>query len=59
MQRVVKKSGLVSYPMLTCSDYSDWVVLMHVNLQDQSLWGAVDAGNVPFHKDHQGLSAIL
>jgi hypothetical protein len=32
MQRVVKESVFISYPILTCSNYSDWAVLMHVNL---------------------------
>lgn len=59
VQRVVKEGGSVTYPTLTRSNYSDWVVLMRVNLQAQGLWEAVDIGDVTFHEDHQVLSAIL
>lgn len=59
VQRVVKEGGSVTYPTLTRTNYSDWAVLMRVNLQAQGLWEAVDTGDVPFHEDRQALSAIL
>jgi hypothetical protein len=59
VQQVVKEGGSVTYPTLTRSNYSDWAVLMRVNLQAQGLWEAVDTGDVPFHEDRQALSAIL
>jgi hypothetical protein len=59
VQRIVKEGGSVSYPTLTRSNYSDWAVLMRVNLQAQGLWDAVDTSDVPYQEDRQALSAIL
>ncbi|KAF0921542.1 hypothetical protein E2562_009283 [Oryza meyeriana var. granulata] len=49
---ITEAGGLVSYPMLTRTNYTDWAVLMRVNLQAQGLWDVVSTGDAPHCTDH-------
>jgi hypothetical protein len=42
VEQVVEKStaGIV-YPMLTCTNYTEWLAVMHVNLRAAGLWEAI------------------
>ncbi|WVZ83459.1 hypothetical protein U9M48_030605 [Paspalum notatum var. saurae] len=56
---VIKEaSASVQYPMLTKSNYPEWVVMMRINLQAQGLWRAIDPGNASYGDDRLALAAI-
>jgi hypothetical protein len=38
-------AGLI-YPMLACTNYTEWSAVMHVNLQAADLWEAIEYGGV-------------
>ena len=47
------------YPTLTRTNYTDWALVMRVNLQAQGLWEAIEPGNADYRDDRLALSAIL
>ena len=51
--------GAVSYPPLTKTNYTEWAILMRVQLQGAGLWKAVDTGDAPERQERQALGAIL
>lgn len=60
VQRVMKETaGSVVYPMLTRTNYTDWALVMRVNLQAQGLWSAIEPGYAEYQEDRMALSAIL
>ncbi|BAH94919.1 Os10g0459550 [Oryza sativa Japonica Group] len=60
VQRVMKETaGSVVYPMLTRTNYTDWALVMRVNLQAQGLWSAIEPGYAEYQDDRMALSAIL
>jgi hypothetical protein len=60
VEQVVEKSmaGIV-YPMLTHTNYTEWLAVMRVNLQVAGLWEAIKYGNAEFHDDRHALVALL
>jgi hypothetical protein len=60
VERLVEKSmaGLI-YPMLTCTNYTEWSAVMHVNLQVADLWEAIEYGGVEYRDDRLTLMALL
>jgi hypothetical protein len=60
VERLVEKStaGIV-YPMLTRTNYTEWSLVMHVNLQVAGLWEAVRHAGVEYHDDRLTLAALL
>jgi hypothetical protein len=61
---VVRESGGVSgtnlsFPMLTRGGYTNWAMVMEVNLQAASLWDAIEDDTVPRREDKQALAALL
>ena len=59
IQRVVREvAGGTSYPVLTKTNYSDWVWLMKVKLKAHQLWRAIVVGDVDPHDDMMALNAL-
>jgi hypothetical protein len=54
-------SGGVSlfFPVLKRGEYLNWAMVMEVNLQDASLWDAIEHGAVSQREDKQALAALL
>uniref|UniRef100_A0ACD5ZX98 Uncharacterized protein n=1 Tax=Avena sativa TaxID=4498 RepID=A0ACD5ZX98_AVESA len=64
VQQVVREIGggsgtNLSFPMLTRSNYTNWAMVMEVNLQAASLWEAIEGETVPRREDKQELAALL
>ncbi|XP_073360151.1 uncharacterized protein [Aegilops tauschii subsp. strangulata] len=59
MQKVIREFGSVNWPMLTKSNYNDWLLLMKVKLEARDYWDAVKHSDVDFHEDRMALEAIL
>ena len=52
VQRVIREvSAGTVFPMLTKTNYSDWVLLMKVKLRARLLWTAIEKGGVKPHED--------
>ncbi|KAM0916826.1 hypothetical protein ACQ4PT_009866 [Festuca glaucescens] len=63
-REVVRESGggsgtNLSFPMLTRGGYTNWAMVMEVNLQAASLWDAIEDDTVPRREDKQALAALL
>lgn len=60
VERVVEKSthGLV-WPMLTRTNYTEWSLVMKVNLQATELWDIIEFGTERFSDDRKALGAML
>jgi hypothetical protein len=52
-------AGIVSWPILTKTNYTEWAILMRVQLQGAGLWDAVETDDVPGRQERQALGAIL
>jgi hypothetical protein len=53
---------MVEYPMLTCTNYQKWSLLMKVNLQAQDMWYAVEPEEdeeVEYYDDRLAYATIL
>jgi hypothetical protein len=60
VERVVVKSTVgIVYLMLTRTNYTEWSMVMQVNLQAASLWEAVRYGGVEYRDDRHALAALL
>lgn len=60
VERVMKEmGGSIVSPMLTRTNYSDWCLLMRVNLQSQGLWEAIETGDADYRIDRLALATIL
>ncbi|WVZ62734.1 hypothetical protein U9M48_012444 [Paspalum notatum var. saurae] len=60
VERVVKEIGAsVVYPELTRSNYTEWALVMQVNLEAQGLWDAIDQGSADRREDQLALAALL
>ena len=64
VQQVVRDPGggsgtTLSFPMLTRSNFSNWAMVMEVNLQAASLWDAIEDDTVSRKEDKQALAALL
>lgn len=60
VERVVEKSsaGLV-YPVLTRTNYTEWSLVMRVNLQAAGLWRVIEIGVGTYNDDRHALAALL
>jgi hypothetical protein len=57
---VIEKSiARIIYPMLTHTNYTEWSVVIHVNLQVTELWEAVHYGGIEYRDDRHALAALL
>jgi hypothetical protein len=54
----VTSGGPVNYPLLTVTNYNQWVLLMRIKLEACGLWVAVDPGGAEFQVDRMALDAI-
>jgi hypothetical protein len=52
-------ADIVSWPTLTKTNYTEWAILMRVQLQGAGLWDAVETDDVPGRQERQALGAIL
>jgi hypothetical protein len=62
VERVVRQSSVVAASpplMLTTTNYSDWALVMRVQLQGQGRWEVVEHGVGDYHDDREALGAIL
>ncbi len=60
-ERVIEKSssaGIV-YPTLTRTNYTEWSLVMKVNLQAAGLWDVIESGDGDYRDDRTALAAIL
>jgi hypothetical protein len=54
--------GTMQYPMLTRTNYQEWVLMMRVNMQAQGIWHAVEPEEgdvIKYREDRLALAAIL
>jgi hypothetical protein len=59
VERVVERAALMgNFPILSKTNYSDWVAVMHVMVQARGLWDAVNIGTMDYTKDHMALEAL-
>jgi hypothetical protein len=59
VQRVIREvGGGSSYPTLTKTNYSDWVLLMKVKLKGRGLWSAVESGSGDHQEDMMALDVL-
>ncbi|KAK3121536.1 hypothetical protein QOZ80_8BG0655630 [Eleusine coracana subsp. coracana] len=60
IKRVVKTStaGIV-FPMLSRINYTEWSLVMQVNLQAAVLWDAIEFGAEDYREDRSALAALL
>ncbi|WVZ48743.1 hypothetical protein U9M48_000159 [Paspalum notatum var. saurae] len=60
LERVVEKAtAAVTYPMLTRTNYTEWSLVMRVNLQAAGLWEVVNTGEGEYRDDRNALAALL
>jgi hypothetical protein len=50
---------VTSWPTLTKTNYTEWAILMRVQLQGAGLWDAVDTDDATERQERQALGAIL
>jgi uncharacterized membrane protein YgcG len=58
VERIVEKSSVIQYPMLTRTNYHEWSLVMTVNFQAQELWEAIDPDDCDERED-RALAALL
>jgi hypothetical protein len=56
---VEKSSSAIVFPTLTHTNYSEWALVMRVNLQAAELWDAIKFGTDDYHEDRSALAALL
>uniref|UniRef100_A0ACD5U5Q9 Uncharacterized protein n=1 Tax=Avena sativa TaxID=4498 RepID=A0ACD5U5Q9_AVESA len=60
VERVVRHSFVVAPPLvLTHTNYSDWALVMQVQLQSNGWWMAIVPGVYDYHTDREALGVIL
>jgi hypothetical protein len=60
IERVIERSSSsIVYPMLTCTNYTEWSIVMHVNLQVVGLWNVIESDSNEYRDDRNALAAIL
>ena len=60
VERVVRQSSVVAPPLvLTRTNYSDWALVVQVQLQAQGWWEAIEPGVCDYHADREALGVIL
>jgi len=50
--------GAANWPMLTKTNYTQWLLVMKGKLRARHMWEAIDPGGVLFHEDRTALNAI-
>jgi hypothetical protein len=60
-ERVIEKtsSAGIVYPTLTRTNYTEWSLVMKVNLQAAGLWDVIDSSDGDYRDDRTALAAIL
>ena len=59
MKKTARDVGGAQYPMLTRTNYAEWVVLMKVMLKARRLWAAVTVATADEEDDQSAMEAIL
>ena len=59
VKKTVRDVGRTQYPMLTCTNYIEWSVLMKMMLKARRLWAAVTVGTADEDEDQSAMEAIL
>ncbi|WVZ83580.1 hypothetical protein U9M48_030712 [Paspalum notatum var. saurae] len=60
LERVVEKAtAVVTYPMLTRTNYTKWSLVMRVNLQMVGLWEVINTGEGEYRDNRNALAALL
>jgi hypothetical protein len=60
VERVVEKATTaIMYPVLSCTNYTEWSLVMRMNLQAAGLWEAISKGAGDYRKDRNTLAALL
>ena len=59
VKKTVRDVGGAQYPLLTRTNYAEWVVLMKVMLKARRLWAAVTVGTADEEDDKLAMEAIL
>jgi hypothetical protein len=50
--------GPANWPLLTNTNYTEWVLIMKIKLQARNLWEAIEPGDVTLQEDRMALDAI-
>jgi hypothetical protein len=59
-ERVVEKSSSsLVFPTLTRTNYTEWSLVMKVNLQAAGLWEVIHSGDGDYREDRSALAALL
>jgi hypothetical protein len=56
---IERTSGAIPYPILTRTNYTEWSLVVMVNLQAQGLWDVVSTGIGDYRKDWNALATLL
>jgi hypothetical protein len=56
---VEKASAAIVYPVLTCTNYVEWSLVMRVNLQAVGLWEVISKGAGDYREEQNALAALL
>jgi hypothetical protein len=60
VERVIEKSSAGKvFPTLTRTNYSEWLLVMHVNLQAAGFSDAIKYGTGDYREDRSALAALL
>jgi hypothetical protein len=58
-QVVEKATTLILYPMPTCKNYSEWALVIRINLQAAGLWEVINKGAGDYRDDRNALAVLL
>jgi hypothetical protein len=56
---IEKATAAILYPVLTHTNYSEFALVMRVNLQAAGLWDVINKGDNDYHDDMNALAALL
>jgi hypothetical protein len=60
VQRIVHEVGVgTTFPVLTKTNYTDWAMLMRINLKARGLWVTVNKGGADPQEDMMALDALV
>jgi hypothetical protein len=60
VERIIEKSSMtIIYPTLTCSNYSEWSLVMQVNMQADRFLDAIELGTDDYREDRSALAALF
>jgi hypothetical protein len=49
----------IVFPTLMHTNYTEWSLVIRINLQAAGLWDAIDYGTADYQEDHSALFVLL